>query len=349
MAKPVIVLADTDENYLSPLEIKFLEELNDKIELEIITDSDYFNEHFSTPQNAEILVVSEDLYTNELNKQSISKIYVLTESLDEGGTEALDVKKIFKYTNTKEIYNQIMATSSITAKSKKEKETTVVLVYSAAGGTGKTTIALGISEALAKGFNKVLYIDAERINTFQYNLVNRAAMPNSVIPEFSNMSGNLFGRINHVIRTEGFDYLPPFNMALASCGLDVSIYTEIIKTAKTTKKYDVIVVDTDSVFDKEKAELITLADKVLIITGQDKNSVAATSILLKNISCNDTTKYHFICNNFQEDKANSISSTEIAHNLMINEYVKHIDDYDSLSVSDIAKQPDIQKVSYLII
>lgn len=347
MAKSTIILADTDEKFLSPLELKFLEELDYNAELDIITDKKYFNEYFSSPKSASVLVVSEELYSSDLQKHNITSIFVLTEETDEGGTEDLGIDKIFKYSSTKEIYKQVTALSPINADTNKEKETTVVLVYSASGGVGKSTIALGISEALAKGFNKVLYLNAERINSFQHHLTNSTTIPNSAIPEFTNVSGNFFGRINHVIRNEGFDYLPPFSMALPSIGLDFSVYAEIVKAAKSTKQYDVIVIDTDSTFDKDKADLITLANKVIIVFEQTNNSVCATNALLKNISCNDSEKYYFVCNNFSEKETNALMSENNKQAFIVNEYIHHFDNFDS--ISDIAKNPDIQKISYLII
>lgn len=349
MAKSTIILADTDEKFLSPLELKFLEELDDNAELEIITDSEYFNDYFSSPKSASVLVVSEDLYSSSLQKHNINNIFVLTEDMDEGGTEDLGIDKIFKYTSTKEIYKQVTALSPLSVDSNKEKETTVVLVYSASGGVGKSTIALGISEALAKGFNKVLYINAERINSFQHRLNNTSTIPNSAIAEFLNTSGNFFGRINHVIRNEGFDYLPPFSMALASIGLEFSMYSELVKAAKSTKQYDVIVVDTDATFDKDKADLITNANKVFIVLEQTNNSVCTTNALLKNISCNDSEKYYFICNNFDENESNALVSSNNKQMFIVNEYIRHFDSFDSLTLTDLAKQPDIQKVSYLVV
>lgn len=345
MSKSTIILADADANFLTPLELKFLEELNDNAELEIITEPAYFNEYFSTPKSANVLVVSERLYSGELQKHNISSIFVLTENIDEGGTEDLGITKIFKYTSTHEIYKEIISLSSIDSNVASEKETVIALVYSASGGVGKSTIALGISAYLAKSFNKVLYINAQRINSFQHHLANSASIPNSAVAEFTDTSGNMFGRINHIIRNEGFDYLPPFSMDLPSIGLDFSVYAEIAKSAKVSKKYDVVVIDTDCVFDKEKADLITLADKVIIVLEQTKNSVFATDMLLKNISCNDNEKYHFICNNFKENESNALISSK--H--IVNEYVRHFDNFDALTIADLAKKSDIQKISYLII
>ena len=74
MSKPLIIIADTDELYLTNLERKFLEEFDDQIDLEIISDADYFEKRFETPLSVEILVVSEKLYSSSLQKHNISNV-----------------------------------------------------------------------------------------------------------------------------------------------------------------------------------------------------------------------------------------------------------------------------------
>lgn len=219
MAKQVIIIADTDEKFVASLELKFIEELDENTELEIITDRDYFNEYFLSPKSAQAIVVDEDLYTPELKRHNVNKIFVLSESNDDGGTEDLEIEKIFKYSSPKEIYKQVISQGNIGTSNSSEKETVMALVYSACGGVGKSTVALGVSEALAKSFNKVLYINAQRINSFQHMLMNQATIPNSSVSDFSDSSSNIYGRISHIIRNENFDYLPPFGMAIASLGL----------------------------------------------------------------------------------------------------------------------------------
>ena len=54
MAKPRIIIADTDLNYIIPLQLKFVEEFFDLIDLELITDQDYFSKLFSMSQKASI-------------------------------------------------------------------------------------------------------------------------------------------------------------------------------------------------------------------------------------------------------------------------------------------------------
>ena len=46
MARPRIIIADTDVNYILSLQLKFVEEFFEKIDLEIITDRNYFENMF---------------------------------------------------------------------------------------------------------------------------------------------------------------------------------------------------------------------------------------------------------------------------------------------------------------
>ena len=109
MSRPRIIIADTDVNYIQSLQLKFIEEFFEKIDLEIITEREYFDELFSVPQKAEILVVSEDLYESSLQRHNISKVFLMVEQDENDGTEELNVDKIFKYSSIKEIFNRIFA------------------------------------------------------------------------------------------------------------------------------------------------------------------------------------------------------------------------------------------------
>ena len=75
MAKPRIIIADTDISYIIPLQLKFVEDFFEKVELEIITDEQYYDTLFSTPQRADILIVSEELYSQAMQRHNISHIF----------------------------------------------------------------------------------------------------------------------------------------------------------------------------------------------------------------------------------------------------------------------------------
>lgn len=351
MKKPVVVLADTDIKIIAPIEMKFLEEYDDKIDLQVITDKEYFEEYFSSPKNVDVLVADEELYSVELQKQNIPRMFVLTESVELDKTSDLIAERIQKYSSIKEIFNRIISLSSSVFSSdiKPTKHTQILLFYSAGGGVGKTTLAIGVSYCLTQNLKKVLYIDAERINSFQYLLNNVIPVSNNAYSSFLSYSPDIYSRIKPVLRNENFDYLPPFAASLSSLGIDFGIYKNIAESAKRTNEYDYIVVDTDSVFDNDKAELISAADKVFIVCEQNRKSLCATNMLLKNISFSDKEKFIFLCNKFDDSKENYLVSSQEKASFAINDYIKEIDNIESKKLSEICAEPEIQKAAYMMI
>lgn len=345
MGKIRIILAETEETVLTALELKFIYELRDTVELEVISSVQYFSRFFSVHQKADILVCGQELYSPELKRHDIDKVFLLCESISAVGTADLDVERVNKYSNPKIVMDQVLNGTKI---SSKKKEPIVAMVYSASGGTGKTTVALGVCAALAKDFKRVLYINAERLNTFQGRLKGTASMPNSLIPELGCDGDNIYQKIKHVIRKEGFDYLPPFSSALSALGLSFSVYEKIAMSAKRSGEYDVIVVDTDSVFDEYKASFLTKADRVLLVVNQKKYSVQATNALLSNMNCNDTSKYFFVCNAFDGSRPNALLATENKPKFVVSESVGYIENIEQLEQNELAARSDIQKAAYLL-
>ena len=79
MAKLRIILAETEEKVLQALEFKLLYELRDNAELEVISNADYFREFFSTQQRADILICGQMMFSHDLRRHDINKIFMLSD------------------------------------------------------------------------------------------------------------------------------------------------------------------------------------------------------------------------------------------------------------------------------
>ena len=351
MEKPRVIIADTDINYIIPLQLKFAEEFLDAIDLEIISDKDYFNKLFSTPQKADILVISEDMYDTTLQRHNISKVFLMTEQYEEGETAELNVNRIFKYTSIKEIFNEISGKSAGALKIQREiQEPKIVLVYSACGGTGKTTVALGIASALTHNYKKVLYINASRLQTFQCQMENQTPISaNDVYSKLGSSSEIQYNDIRHIIRHEDFFYLPPFKAATMSLGIDYSVYYEIARAAKKSGEFDFVIIDADSTFDEYKAKMLGNADKIVIITKQSMMSVSATNRLVSNINNIAAEKFLFVCNDFEKEEDNYLISPEMTLKFTISEYIEHFPHCEKIPITEFSKKLSIQKTAYLVI
>lgn len=352
MAKPRIIIADTDVNYIIPLQLKFVEDFFEMVDVEIITTEEYFDTLFSAPQRADILIVSEDLYSQAMQRHNISHIFVMNEQYEEDQTADLNVNHIFKYTSIKEIFNEITGKSADVLKIKTgaKQETQVVLFYSASGGAGKTTAAIGVSASLTKNYKRVLYINAARLQVFQHMLENHSAITAAdVYAKLATADEDIYSSIKHVIRKELFSYVPPFKAALMSLGLKYSVFEKIILSAKRSGEYDFIIVDADVTFDEDKALLLNLSDKVVIITNQSLVSVLATNILVTNINGASADKYIFICNDFNKEEDNALISPNVTLKFSVSDYIDHFNHYANMKPDDLSKESSIQKTAFLII
>lgn len=352
MARPRIIIADTDHSYIVPLQHKFIEEFFEKIDLEIITEKSFFEQLFSTPQKIDMLIVSEELFSTELLKHSIGNIFIMTEQPADSLSVEPNVHHIYKYTSIKEIFNVITGKGTVTlnASAEHHKEPEIITVFSAAGGVGKTTIALGICAALGKNYKKVLYINAARLQAFQTLLSNPASIgATDVYAKLSIGKENIYPDIKHAVRNEGFSYLPPLRASLMSLGIDYSIYEKIAVSAQKSRDYDYVVIDADSVFDENKARLIDISNRVIIVTRQSKASAYATQNLVANINGVSNDKFVFVCNDFDEDSPNELITPDVINTVNVADYVGHLSNYDLLKASDLANNNEIQKIAFLIL
>lgn len=341
MSKPLIVIADTDEMYLSTIERKLLKELGNRIELEIISDEAYFFEFFSNPKTAEIVAVGERFYTKDLLKHNIANIFLLCEEEDTKNMQQVSVYNIYKYKGIKEIYNELIYRSldKILADEKSVRQTQVIAWYSAIGGSGKTGLGLGFSSCLSNNHRKVLYINAESIQAFGYYLKNHSVMPTDGFRAIRSDENHIYGNIRPYIRREGFWYIPPFQATLEALNLDYSIYSRLIQGAKESGDYDYIIVDIEAGYSTEKMELLKLADKVLIVLLPDPISLYKTEFVTKNLDLRDSEKYLFICNRYRKENS-------LQNKFSIQEYVEDTET-PMENIEQLANRKGIQKLAYM--
>ncbi|WP_455194232.1 AAA family ATPase [Eubacterium ramulus] len=352
MDKPRVIIADKDENYVQSIELKFIEDFFDKIELEIITDHEYFEGVFGAPQSADILIVSEGLYDSSLQKHNIKNIFVMTEQHAGEETFDLNITKIFKYSSIKGIFNEILGQSSNDLKIVNEvkKEPQIIVVTSAAGGVGKTTIALGICTCLSKNYKKVLYINASRLQSFQYMMDNPTPVSEGdIYVQLNNIQKCTYEDIKHIIRKESFSYFPPFKAALMSLGIAFGVYENIATMARDSGEYDFIIMDSDGCFDFELTHMFDTADKVIVVTDQSKKSVYATNALVSNVNGINSEKYIFLCNKYEKEKENALISSEIILKFNVSEYIDYIPNYEIKKVENLGDESGIKKAAFLVI
>lgn len=343
MSKLTVIIADEDENYLSPIEIKFLEEIGDVAEIITITDRDYFDEYFGIPRKVDVLIIDKIFYKDYLSKHDINKIFILNETLDEIGEN-----EIYKYTSVKDIYDEVIGNINLSEEIVYEKKhTNVIMAYSPAGGTGVTTLSLVLAKAIANKHKKVLYLSTENMQSMSAYEDIDENMSKLLERAIITQSYDIHTIINNeVVVRQGVSYIPPTKQATTVLGIKEENYLHLISKMKEVNLYDYIVVDTDSELTQNKCAMMALADKVVLVVAQNEGSVKKTDIFLENIDCSDLNKFLFICNKYRSEKENNLTNSSMKNQCIVKQYIEYLDIVD---IKKIAETDAIQNFAYNLI
>lgn len=347
MEKARVVIADADVNYIMAFQLKWIEQFYDKINLEIITDKEYYKNFLMMHQKIDIFIVSEEFYDVSVRRHNIGNLFILSEDYETNIETDAYTKVIYKYSSIKEIINTVQANSADILKFEENSvnKTQVVLVTSAAGGVGKTTIAMGLAASLADE-NKVLYMNSERMHSFGYLLKDKSSLSNNAYISLLDSKNVKFEGIKEYIRNEYFDYIPPFKASLLSLGIKSDIYEKIIGEVKISGEYDYIIIDSDNVFDENKVNMMEMADKVIVVSKENRASIMATKSLIQNINGISRDKYKIIINDCNQDV--NFEKDLIAQDFSIDEYVEKISDYEEKEMKDFSHMKSMQRIKYLL-
>ena len=137
--------------------------------------------------------------------------------------------------------------------------------------------------------------------------------------------------------------------SLLSLGLEYSVYEKIALSAKNTGEYDFIVIDAENSFDENLTRLLDIADRVIIVTKQNANSVYYTNEFVANINGITNEKYTFVCNDFNKEEENAQIRPDVTLKFNVSDYVDHIRNYETKKISDYVSGPGIQKTAFLVL
>lgn len=347
-----MVLIDSDTKFLEGLEWKLLEELGERVELESITEQEYFDTYFEKPKNIDVLVVHEEQYLECVQKQNINLTFVLRENEIET-QEDNRICMLHKYMNLGEMVRRITEKISrrlnIQTNTDANRVTRGIMVYSPIGGAGKTTTALGLSVALSKQGKKVLYFNAENVQNFQWYMRDRNYAYEELAACIVNEDEHALSYLKNALGHEEFDYVRPLRQSVLAYGITEDNYFYFISRILEANVYDYIIFDVSSELTLFKTKLMAKCYRVVNVLQQDALSVYKTEEFLKNIDYSDDEKMLWICNNYEENHENRILGSEILQNCSIAEYVgKENMNGAFITLENIRRSNLFQATAYLL-
>ncbi len=297
MTNAHIVLAVPEEEYLFPLELSLLERPELDAAISAFSEKACLENYFAVPRSPELLIIDEAFYSPSLLRHSIRSILLLSEQETAAARGTDSLHTVYKYADLRQIVQEAMhllrSTNCMAVSSGKAK---VITVCSAAGGSGKTTVALGIAACLSQNHRRVLHIDAEHMQNACYFFSDPAPLSMEASAKLQTANEGLFELLKGYLRQEGFTYLPAFRASLSALELDFSCFTRIIEEASQCGDYDYIVADTDCVLDEAKAHLLQRSDRIVMVTQQDPYSEMKLKRLQSSLDMSDPARFLYVCN-----------------------------------------------------
>lgn len=350
MDKFTILIVDSDEKYMSALEMKFARELGDYIDLIIITDVAYLREYFATPQTISILLINERLFSESFLKHDIATIFLLTDDAPDHENIETSYELIYKYTSANDIFHKVISDNILSkiTNNKERDRTKTLMIYSPIGGSGKTVTALALCAELTRMYKKVLYINTETIQSFHYYVTNKAYLPNSFEKALGGSSDKLLDGFRKNTGYEIFDYLLPMKQSISSKSITLHQYKFLLESLIDARLYDYIVIDTSSEFITDKTRMMVFCDKTILVSGQDAISCWKINRFLDNIDFTREDQFLVVCNYYKSDEEDVLTSEMKKLKIKVCQYIdrKKPDEIDN--IKQISEQIQLKTLVSLL-
>ncbi len=235
-----------------------------------------------------ILLISENMYTEELQKYGLQKIVLLTENvIDDKGS----LPTIYKYQSGEKLLAEIVSLFDDGSNKRKfnrmSESTKVVGIYSPIGGAGKTTVAVILSMLAAYREKRVLYLNLEDIpSTSNYFKGTEGGDLSKMIYYLRKKRKTVQDSILKIQQLDSkhnvYFFAPADNVDdLSSMSIDE--YTLLLESICKTEQFDYVFIDFSTELSAKKKAMLNACDKVLLILSGDENCSVKVEIFEKEI------------------------------------------------------------------
>ncbi len=263
-----LAVAAADQSYVQRLMV-VLEEY-DNLSLAVFTDKESMELALDS-KKFDVLLFDPAFYSGRINQEAVTLPIVL---LDEeyGLAEAMKaLDKISRYNRISLIYRKILEMFSEKTGSTGEVADTgqvkVTAVYSPAGGAGKTTVALAISERMAAGGARICYLNFEEAPSEDCFLPQKAGHG------LSELLGCLGEEMNYGMKLQGLlqkkgenlYYMNHFDSPNDFYEMKEEEMEELLALIRGAGFFDHIVIDLGCGMGRKNIKAFELADKIVLV------------------------------------------------------------------------------------
>lgn len=269
MGKLSLLIADSDENYLQKLGNYFM-----------LRYSGRFNIHlFSSPENLKLFLKTAEkpqdilLYSDFFPKEALEseRVHTLIQLSDNNMQNTEGTNMVFKYRHAESLVQDILhiySRSSLDAFVPDGKTAAeIYAVHSAAGGTGKTSIAAGLSMLAARRNMKPLYLNFESTPSTAFYFKGRSERTLSDVIYYLKERGlNLATMLEGACCCDpagGVHYFLPPDSACEFDELTDEDIDLFLGTIRASSLFDIVFIDLPSGLSHRNSIILRSCDKIV--------------------------------------------------------------------------------------
>ncbi|HHV96012.1 MAG TPA: AAA family ATPase [Clostridiaceae bacterium] len=367
MGRLKLLIGDEDKLYIENLAGYIMEKFPYTFQINCFTDIESYRRYFMVNKsNTDIILASskfidaigmQDNKQNQDNKQDLEKGNRQDFETGTVVVQIVEKKKtnernsVYKYTNGYSLVKKII---SIYEKSmqadipKKQTATKVIAVYSPAGGTGKTTIAVKLAQCLSREGSRIFYLNVESFNT-QSCFSKKGDETDSLSIYMHSLSDHMhsekqgdFSKLLFALKQKDEDlilkvkeaihydysgnigYFSPPDSFLEFDELDSSELKLLLEELIQSGLFDIILLDLSSSYNYKTLSLIEESHEVIMVTTPERIAVTKLIGFLNDIGLhqkkrgiNFLDKIFLVMNRWQENAMESRHLETLNRNLSI--------------------------------
>lgn len=322
-----------DEEYLKSIEYKLAEALAERVNISYISDCECLKIYNAQPKDIDILMIEEDLYKEVISRQNCKSVYLLLEDQNTvDRQESIGNKNVvYKYSSIRVIIDKIDGSLLQKKKSIANTNTKIVSVYSPIGGSGKTTIAVGLAKQLGMKGYKVLYISTETLSDYRFIINETEFMPEQIAYKCGTQEEKVAEELLRHVKKREFEFLLPWKRMLPAYGITTQQLMKIATLIQKKNIYDHIVIELSAEIQEQKLNFLNESDRVVLVTKQDKKSVERLKQFLGNV-----VEWKglgvIVCNFFDAEKENYLEGEHCKLRYTVCEYIEKVIDESELQI-----------------
>lgn len=299
MNKIKLVLADTDESYLKSLADYLSAYFGDKFQLSYFTQYGFLLDYINhEPTKVDILLICPSLFDLLPKENTKAAIIILSDDQLEDDYKNYDI--INKYQSGERIASSLIS-SYIKNSSEKVftgsgvEETSVIGVFSASGGVGKTCISVAAALLSGSENRKTFYLNMESASSTPMffdcsNSQNLSYIYYYIKENAKNIDLRIETATNKDILSNVYYFCPPeCSYEWEDISLDARI--DLISRLKGIGQYERIFIDMNSCIDSKNIGVLNYCDKIIMVI-EDEASITKLESIIKELS--RTEDNHFL-------------------------------------------------------